>query len=462
MQWEVGFAAEGSDDLPLYVVKKDALADWLADLGSAFAPWVNAAVGPQPSGREALLLPGPSGVPVAALCIVKGAPGEADGAHAAVSLASHTYRLSGLDEASAARFALGWALASYRLPTAPVASPSKPGPKLVWVFTREAKAVLKATFDVRNWVNLPANLLGPAELATEVRAVAEAYHATFEEIVGDGLRSANFPLIEAVGRASVRAPRLVDVRWGPEDAPKVTLVGKGVCFDTGGLNLKPGKSMSLMKKDMGGAAHALALAEWVMSAGLHCRLRLLIGAVENSVSGAAIRPGDVFPSRKGLTIEIENTDAEGRLVLADCLAEADSEAPDLLIDFATLTGAARVALGPDLPALFSRDSELARELMRLGERTEDPLWQLPLHAGYESDLRSDVADVCHTSRSSFAGAITAALFLGRFVSQARAWAHIDVYSWNPKARPGKPIGGEAQGLRPLFAYLASRFPPRSA
>ncbi len=461
MQWEVGFAAEGSESLPLYVVKKAALTEWLAGAGSAFAPWVHAAVGPQPNGREALLLPGASGAPDAALCIVNGEVGEADGASAASALASHTYQLAGLDDAAAARFAHGWALASYRLPTAPEEVPRKPRPKLVWTFTPEANAVLKAIFDVRNWVNLPANLLGPAELATEVRAVAEAYHATFEEIVGEGLRSANYPLIEAVGRASVRAPRLVDLRWGPEDAPKLTLVGKGVCFDTGGLNLKPGKSMSLMKKDMGGAAHALALAEWVMSTGLHCRLRLLIGAVENAVSGAAIRPGDVFPSRKGLTVEIENTDAEGRLVLADCLAEADSEAPELLIDFATLTGAARVALGPDLPALFTRDRELAQELMRLGEHTSDPLWQLPLHAGYESDLRSDVADVCHTSRSGFAGAITAALFLGRFVSQARAWAHIDVYSWNPKARPGKPVGGEAQGLRPLFAHLATRFPPRS-
>jgi leucyl aminopeptidase len=309
----------------------------------------------------------------------------------------------------------------------------------------------------RDLVNTPANDMGPAELHEAVRLLAEKHGAWLEAVVGENLLIQNFPLIHAVGRASSRPPRLIDLRWGDKTHPKVTLVGKGVCFDTGGLDLKPESAMLIMKKDMGGAAAALALAHMIMSRGLKVCLRVLIPAVENSVSGSAFRPLDVYPSRKGLNVEIGNTDAEGRLVLADALAIADEEAPDLLIDMGTLTGAARVALGPELPPFYTQDEALASDIARCATAERDPVWRLPLWPPYDSMLDSKVADVNNVSASSFAGSITCALFLQRFVSQAKAWAHFDVYAWNPSTKPARPEGGECQAARLLYALLAQRY-----
>ena len=299
--------------------------------------------------------------------------------------------------------------------------------------------------------------MGPAELAVAAEQLAGAFGADLRTVVGDDLLLYHYPAIHAVGRASSRPPRLIDLRWGSADAPKVTIVGKGVCFDTGGLDLKPSAGMRLMKKDMGGAAHALGLARMVMAAGLPVQLRVLIPAVDNAVSGNAFRPLDVVQMRKGLNVEIGNTDAEGRLVLADALADAVDERPALLIDFATLTGSARVALGAELPALFSNDDALANALVAAGNREADPMWRLPLWQPYAKQLNSPVADLNNIGENNFAGAILAALFLERFVDSEVPWAHIDLYAWNPSARPGRPKGGEAMTLRAAFAVIADRF-----
>ncbi|HVV94486.1 MAG TPA: leucyl aminopeptidase family protein [Hyphomicrobiales bacterium] len=312
----------------------------------------------------------------------------------------------------------------------------------------------------RDLVNTPTSDMGPAELEAAARALAESHGAVCVTTVGEELLAQNFPMIHAVGRAAApaNAPRLIDLRWGPEDAPKVTLVGKGVCFDSGGLDIKPASAMLLMKKDMGGAANVLGLACMVMEARLPVRLRVLVPAVENAISGDAFRPGDVLHSRKGITVEIGNTDAEGRLVLADALALADEESPELIVDMATLTGAARVALGPDLPALFTDDDQLAADLARHGAAEHDPVWRLPLWAPYRRMLDSKIADTNNVSSGGYAGAITAALFLARFVERARAWVHFDIYAWTPSAKPGRPEGGEAYAIRALYALLAARYP----
>lgn len=320
------------------------------------------------------------------------------------------------------------------------------------------EAEVAAVCLARDLINTPASDMGPDELEQAVRRLGADHGAETDAITGEALLEYNFPMVHAVGRASTRAPRIVDLRWGAEAHPKVTLVGKGVCFDTGGLNLKPGDSMSLMKKDMGGAANALALASLIMARKLPVRLRLVIGAVENAVSGNAFRPGDVLPSRKGLTVEIGNTDAEGRLVLADALAWADEESPQMLIDMATLTGAARVALGPDLPAMFTDDDELAGAIATAGEAVQDPVWRLPLWPGYRANLKSEVADINHISKGPFAGSITAALFLQRFVEKAASWAHFDLYAWVATAKPWAPVGGEAQAVRALLRVLEERYP----
>jgi len=309
----------------------------------------------------------------------------------------------------------------------------------------------------RDLVNTPANDMGPAELEEAARVLAKCHGASVESIIGDDLLAQNFPLIQAVGRAAERAPRLIDLRWGDAAHPKITLVGKGVCFDSGGLDIKPDSAMLIMKKDMGGAAAALALAHMVMDRELPLRLRVLIPAVENAISGAAFRPLDVYRSRKGLTVEIGNTDAEGRLILADALALADEEKPDLLIDMGTLTGAARIGLGPDLPPFYTDDDQLALELARMAAVENDPLWRLPLWRPYGSMLDSKIADLNNVSTTTFAGSITCALFLRRFVDAAKAWLHVDVYAWNPKAKPGRPEGGECQAARALYALLTSRY-----
>ncbi|HEX9323577.1 MAG TPA: leucyl aminopeptidase family protein, partial [Xanthobacteraceae bacterium] len=317
--------------------------------------------------------------------------------------------------------------------------------------------IVEAVALARDLVNTPANDLGPAELETAARALAERHGASVRAIVGEALLAENFPLIHAVGRASCHAPRLIDVAWGDAAAPKVTVIGKGVTFDTGGLDIKPESAMLIMKKDMGGAASALALAHMVMDRGLKVRLRVLVPAVENAISGSAFRPLDIYPSRKGLSVEIGNTDAEGRLVLADALALADEEEPEPVLDLATLTGAARVALGPDLPPLYTEDDALAAEVSACAAVENDPLWRMPLWRGYESMLESKIADIRNAGTGGFAGSISAALFLRRFVTAAKSWVHIDVYAWTPTAKPGRPEGGECQAARALYALLAARY-----
>ncbi len=309
----------------------------------------------------------------------------------------------------------------------------------------------------RDLVNTPANDLGPQALEEAVRALAARHGAAVSVVKGDDLLAGNFPMIHAVGRASAEAPRLIDLAWGPQDAPKVTLVGKGVCFDTGGLDIKPSAGMLLMKKDMGGAANVLGLASMIMAARLKVRLRVLIPAVENSISANAFRPGDVLASRKGLTVEIGNTDAEGRLVLADALALADEEAPRMLIDMATLTGAARVALGPDLPPFYTGDEALAGELAAAANPVEDPLWRMPLWKPYDKKLASKIADVNNVTPDGFAGSVTAALFLQRFVEKTASWVHFDIFAWNPADRPHGLAGGEAQAIRALEKVISARF-----
>ena len=314
----------------------------------------------------------------------------------------------------------------------------------------------------RNLINTPANVLGPAALAKAALDLGEVHGAHVETIVGDDLLERNFPLIHAVGRAGHEAPRLVDLRWsGADDGPRIVLVGKGVTFDTGGLDIKPSAGMLIMKKDMGGAATALSLASMIMDAKLPVSLRVLLPIVENAIASDAFRPGDVFRSRKGLTVEIGNTDAEGRLILADALAYADEEETDLLVDFATLTGAARVALGPDLPALFTPHDELADEMLLQGRQSADPVWRLPLWAPYGSMLDSRVADLNNVAAGSYAGAVVAALFLQRFVSRAKNWAHLDIFAWTPSPKPGRPEGGEIQTARMLFDLLRKRYPAKA-
>ena len=321
----------------------------------------------------------------------------------------------------------------------------------------EVERLTEAAFLARNLINTPSNDLGPDAFEREIQVFANRHGMAVQAIVGDELLVRNFPMIHAVGRAGPEAPRLLDLRWGREDAPKITLVGKGVTFDTGGLDIKPPASMLLMKKDMGGAANVLGLAHAIIDAGLKVRLRVLIPIVENSISASAFRPGDVLPSRSGQTVEIGNTDAEGRLILGDALTLADEEQPDLILDMATLTGAARTALGPDLPALYSTDDALAQALMQAGLKLGDPLWQMPLWTPYEAMLNSRLADVNHVSSGAFAGSITAALFLKRFVKQARAWVHLDIFAWAPEARPGRPFGGTDQGIRAVYNVLKQRY-----
>jgi leucyl aminopeptidase len=314
-----------------------------------------------------------------------------------------------------------------------------------------------ATYWARDLINTPADALGPSELAEVAKQAATKLGATIKITDDIAELQQAYPTVYAVGKGSERKPCVVDIQWGSETHPKVTLVGKGVCFDSGGLNIKTGQGMRIMKKDMGGAAHALALMQWIIQAKLPIRLRVLIPMVENSVSGNAFRPGDVIRTRKGLTVEIDNTDAEGRLILCDALAQAAEEKPDLLIDFATLTGAARVALGPELPALFTNQDTIANELLNCSQQVQDPLWRMPLYRPYRDLLKSSIADISNASTSPYAGAITAALFLQEFVPNDIPWLHLDLMAWNPAAKPGRPEGGEAMTLRALFNYLAARY-----
>jgi leucyl aminopeptidase len=312
---------------------------------------------------------------------------------------------------------------------------------------------LPVCFLARDLINMPTNDMGPEQLESALRALGKHYGASVTSIIGDELLAQDFPLIHAVGRASAQAPRLLDMRWGREGAPRIVLVGKGVCFDTGGLDIKSAANMAIMKKDMGGAANVMGLALMIMDAGLDVELRVLIPAVENSIAGNAFRPGDIYRSRKGLAVQIDNTDAEGRLVLADALAFADETPCDLLVDMATLTGAARVALGPDVAPFFTDDDALAARLSAISSEENDPMWRLPLWKGYDKDLKSRAADITNAPSGGMAGSITAALFLKRFVRPQTRWAHFDIYGWTLSEKPHAPVGGEAFAIRTLYRYV---------
>lgn len=355
----------------------------------------------------------------------------------------------------------GWVSGQYRFDRY-LSKPSEEGARVL--LTKDVAAIAPALAEaaatalVRDLVNTPAEDMGPAQIEHETHSLAKAHRAEFKVTSGDALEQ-GFPMVHAVGRAASRhhAPRMIELHWGDEKHPKVAIIGKGVCFDSGGLDIKPSSGMLLMKKDMGGAAHALALAQLVMQAGLKVRLHLLIPAVENAISGNAFRPGDVLRSRAGISVEIGNTDAEGRLVLGDALTRAGEEAPELVIDFATLTGAARVALGPDLPALMTRRDETAEALLAAGVAADDRCWRLPLFDGYREYLKSDIADLNNTGSNGYAGASVAGLFLDRFLPEGTDWAHFDTFAWRPAAKPGRPKGGDALGLRAAWGLLKGRY-----
>jgi leucyl aminopeptidase len=375
-------------------------------------------------------------------------------------LPAGTYKLA---EGEPGAAGLGWLLAQHRFDAyRSKVDDSERGPRALLSSNpariEEAVRLAIATSLVRDLVNAPASDLGPAELEKAAADLASRFGADLRVTKGDDL-TRDYPLIAAVGRAAAphRAPRLIELEWGKPEDPRIAIVGKGVCFDSGGLDLKPASGMRLMKKDMGGAAHALALAQLIIEARLPVRLHLLIPAVENAVSGDAFRPGDIIKSRKGLFVEIDNTDAEGRLVLADALDKAVEAEPRLIVDFATLTGAARVALGPELPAFFCNDDDLAAEVAEASRAVEDPLWRMPLWQPYEEMLKSDIADLANASATPMAGAVVAAIFLNRFIPDEIGWAHLDTYAWRDSARPGRPKGGEALGLRAVFATLQARF-----
>lgn len=441
----------------LHLIRQEAYESWLAGQPERVRAGLEIALFTGKAGQFAILPGEKPGVWAAAV----GVPEEAtpwDLAGAVPRLPEGSYRLA---EGAPGAAALGWLLAHHRFDRyRGEADPILPHVLLTPEAARvdETVAVAQAVALVRDLVDTPAGDMGPAELAAAAEREANEFGATFRVTQGDGLAE-GYPMIAAVGRAASRArsPRLVEIEWGNPDHPRIAIVGKGVCFDSGGLDIKPASGMLLMKKDMGGAAHALALARLVMGARLPVRLHLLIPAVENAVSGDAFRPGDVLRSRKGLSVEIGNTDAEGRLVLGDALARANEEAPALILDFATLTGAARVALGPDLPALFANDDALAGDLLAAAGRVCDPLWRLPLWAPYADMLKSTLADVNNAGEGGMAGAVTAALFLQRFVDPATPWAHMDTFAWRPSARPGRPKGGDALGLRAAWEMLRARF-----
>ncbi len=375
---------------------------------------------------------------------------------AGAGLPEGTYRLEG-DYGDPTLAAIAFQLGTYRFDRYRTV---QAGPKLVVPGRADADEVerqVKAATLARDLINTPANELGPDALERQVRSFASGHGMKIKVTSGDDLIKARLPLIHAVGRASSEAPRLLDLSWGNASHPRVTLVGKGVTFDTGGLDIKSAAGMLLMKKDMGGAANILGLAHLIMSANLPVRLRVLLPVVENAIAGNAFRPGDVLTSRKGLTVEIGNTDAEGRLILADALALADEEMPDLLVDMATLTGAARVALGPDLPPLYATDDAVAAELVAIGRHCEDPLWHMPLWRAYDSQLASKIADMNNTGAGGHSGSVIAALFLRRFVQNAANWVHLDIFGWAPEMRPGRPIGGTDQGIRALHGFIRKRY-----
>lgn len=445
-----------TDTRPVNLVRKEDLEA----LPDAHRAWLDA-VGFTAGAGSVVTLPGSDGK-------IEGAvmgKGKRDGEWSALlpgalpqALPKGAYHLAG-EVGNAEQVALAWLLGSYVFERYKGGDTRQPRSLKVpaGIDANRVRHLARAVYFGRDLINTPASDLGPAELELAARELADTHGAEIDVTTGDALIDQNFPMIHAVGRASDREPRLIDIRWGDTGAPKVTLVGKGICFDTGGLNLKPGNSMALMKKDMGGAAAVLALASMIMSAGLKVRLRVLVPAAENNVSANAFRPSDVLHSRNGMTVEIGNTDAEGRLVLADALSLADEETPDYLVSMATLTGAARVALGPDLPPFYSDDDTFAGDVLESASSVADHLWRMPFWMPYDKTLKSGVADVNHISDGPFAGSVTAALFLKRFVSKAERYAHLDIYGWTPSAKPGRPKGGEPQGARALFDTFLRTF-----
>ena len=449
-----GFTTSSSDALPLHVLQREQFASWRESLAPATQAWVDAqqfVAAP----ATLLLLPGEHGI-AGAVIGVGDSLDPYSYAHAPHGLPPGDWTLaSTLDADAYAALQLGWGLGSYRFDR--YRKPARaPANLLLPQADHEVLDVLAACVRVRDLVNTPTEHMGPQELEDVARELAAAHGAQVEVITGDALLTQNFPAIHAVGRASHRAPRLITLRWGDSGLPHVALVGKGVCFDTGGLDIKPADGMRNMKKDMGGAAHALALAELIMARKLPVRLTLLVPAVENAIGPNAFRPGEVIATRQGLSVEIDNTDAEGRVVLCDALTYAAEQSPDVVLDFATLTGAARIALGPDVPALFANDDALANDWLAAGERMRDPLWRMPLWRPYARYLNSNIADLANAG-SRMAGAVTAALYLERFVPPQQKWAHLDVYAWNDSDRAGRPPGGEAMALRAAYDMLKVRY-----
>ena len=450
--------------LPLHCVAEAGYAAWLDQQPPAASAWL-AAVGFKPEKARWTAIPDGSG---SIQMVVAGlGKGVADaigwywlGASLADRLPPANYRLEPCpSQPLLTSFVAGWHYAGYRFDRYRKSDTKAPRPQLQWpqgVDQRLVAGAAAASNLARDLINTPANEMGPPELEREARQLAERAGGELAVIAGDALRT-GFPLIAAVGQGSPRSPRLLDLRFRRAGAPRVTLVGKGVCFDTGGLDMKPSAGMALMKKDMGGAACALATAQLLQALQVPVDLRVLIPAVENSVDGAAQRPGDVWRSRKGISVEITNTDAEGRLVVADALAYASEEQPDLLVDFATLTGAARVALGPELPPVYGGDPALLGQLQALGQVHADPLWPMPLWDPYDEDLSSRIADINNAPSGGMAGSITAALFLRRFVADPSRWIHLDIYGWNARERPGRPTGAEPQGVRAVVALLQQRY-----
>ena len=451
------FADPGAPALPLQLVAPGGADAALAALDPAQAAWVRVQ-GFEARPGELALLPGADGALAGALATPETGPRSRFGLAAiAEKLPEGNWCIQG-PLAAPGTEALGWLLGGYRF--ARYAASALPRARLVCpegVDATRIEALAMAEAFTRDLINTPAADMGPAELEAAARLLAARHGAQVQTIGGEALLKANFPMIHAVGRASPRAPRLIEMTWG-DAGPAITLVGKGVCFDTGGLNLKPGSSMGLMKKDMGGAATVLGLAHMIMATGQRLRLRLLIPAVENAVSGGAFRPGDILTSRSGLTVEVNNTDAEGRLVLADALSYADEAEPDAIFCMATLTGAARVALGPDLPPFYTDDEALAAALVQGAADQADPLWRMPLWPPYEPMIEPGIADLDNAPSGGMAGSITAALFLRRFVSRTACFAHFDIYGWQPAAQPARPKGGVGQGARAILAAIARIWP----
>jgi leucyl aminopeptidase len=444
--------------IPIIPVTSQSWPTVECGLGKAARTWLKTSGFAGAAGKHALL-PDPSGKLAKVFYGVAEAAKPADPfefARLVRALPEADYRIEG-DLPDVTNAVRGWVLESYRFER--YRNATLPPARLVCPSDVDRTAVLRAAqahFLVRDLVNTPSLDMGPDELEAAARKVAARHHAKLRIVKEERLRR-EFPMVHAVGQASARRPRLIDFTWGPARAPKVTLVGKGVCFDTGGLDIKAASGMLLMKKDMGGAANVLGLAQMIMAAKLKVRLRVLIPAVENAIAGNAFRPGDVLTSRKGIRVEIGNTDAEGRLILGDALALADEESPDLLIDMATLTGAARVALGPDLPPFYTSDDGLAADLARHALAANDPLWRMPFWTPYYALIDSPVAEINNAGESGFAGSLTAALFLKRFVELAKAYVHFDIFAWTPIAKPGRPKGGEAQGIHALFSLMTERY-----